>query len=189
MCKVDGCTRQIIARGWCPLHYSRWRRRGDPGGPELEYVRHSSPGEAFSDQTERSGDCLIWTGLTNGVGYGVLKVEGKAKLAHRYSWEREIGPLGPGVKLDHCVCRNPLCVETARLRPATNAENGQNRSGAARHSKTGVRNVSPRGDKYVVAMSKDNKQFHFGTYDTIAEAAEVAEAKRIELFGEFAGRG
>lgn len=30
VCSVDGCEKAVLARGWCKLHYSRWRRQGDP---------------------------------------------------------------------------------------------------------------------------------------------------------------
>ncbi len=30
-CSVDECDRPVVARGWCTLHYSRWRRTGKPG--------------------------------------------------------------------------------------------------------------------------------------------------------------
>src|SRR5262245_9342106 len=29
-CSVDGCHRPVHARGWCSLHYGRWRRLGNP---------------------------------------------------------------------------------------------------------------------------------------------------------------
>ena len=29
-CKIQGCERPHLARGWCKLHYYRWRRTGDP---------------------------------------------------------------------------------------------------------------------------------------------------------------
>lgn len=28
-CTVDGCGREVWARGWCMAHYSRWKRHGD----------------------------------------------------------------------------------------------------------------------------------------------------------------
>jgi 5-methylcytosine-specific restriction endonuclease McrA len=30
LCSVNGCSRLIASRGWCGLHYARWRRDGDP---------------------------------------------------------------------------------------------------------------------------------------------------------------
>lgn len=30
MCSVPGCDRVARARGWCRLHYERWKRQGDP---------------------------------------------------------------------------------------------------------------------------------------------------------------
>jgi len=29
-CTADDCDRQVVARGWCGLHYQRWQRTGDP---------------------------------------------------------------------------------------------------------------------------------------------------------------
>jgi len=34
-CSIDGCGRPMKSRGWCQAHYFRWRRNGDPGGPEV----------------------------------------------------------------------------------------------------------------------------------------------------------
>lgn len=36
ICSVAGCDRPVKCRGWCQAHYFRWRRSGDPGGPELQ---------------------------------------------------------------------------------------------------------------------------------------------------------
>lgn len=29
-CAIDGCERRAQARGWCKMHWKRWRRHGDP---------------------------------------------------------------------------------------------------------------------------------------------------------------
>lgn len=30
LCTVEGCDREARARGWCMMHYDRWRKNGDP---------------------------------------------------------------------------------------------------------------------------------------------------------------
>jgi hypothetical protein len=30
LCKIPGCGEEGHHRGWCDMHYARWRRHGDP---------------------------------------------------------------------------------------------------------------------------------------------------------------
>lgn len=71
--------------------------------------------------------CVVWTGSTNGVGYGILVVSpgdgSHRKLyAHRLAYERKNGPIPDGLHLDH-LCRNTLCVNPDHLEPVTAGEN------------------------------------------------------------------
>ena len=146
--------------------------------------------EVFVERTEPlpwSG-CLIWTGPLTHNGYGTMCVGGKDLRAHRYAWERERGPIPEGMQVDH-VCWNRLCCEVSHLRLATPAQNQANRSGARRDSGTGVRNVyaTPAGT-FQVRMTANGVRRQFGNYSTLAEAARVAEIRRAEMFGEFAGK-
>lgn len=34
-CSVDNCTQVAKSRGWCAMHYARWRKFGDPGDASL----------------------------------------------------------------------------------------------------------------------------------------------------------
>lgn len=50
-CSIDGCSGLAHARHWCPGHYRRWLRHGDPLGGRKNYaldegyrVRASAPG-------------------------------------------------------------------------------------------------------------------------------------------------
>lgn len=185
ICTIDGCTKKAKGRGWCSAHYERWRRNGDPLNARLWT---KSPEESFASRTEWRGDCIVWTGALTSVGYGHLYANGEMVLAHRYAWERENGPIPEGLFIDH-ICFNPACVNVPHLRLATNKENVRSRSGAPCNSTTGIRNVRRHGAGWGVYIGVDNRNCYFGTHPTLEEAIDVAEAKRQELFGEFAGRG
>ncbi len=76
--------------------------------------------------------CWNWTGAksTPGKGrkeggslpYGCIKVDGKARRAHRVSYELLVGPIPHGFVIDH-ICRNTLCCNPDHLRAMTNREN------------------------------------------------------------------
>ena len=185
-CSIDGCERtNNIRRGWCNAHYLQWRKYGDP----LKRSRFDNPEESFAARTEWQGDCLVWTGTRNASGHGRIRVDGKMPMAHRYAWEREHGPIPDGVFIDH-ICQNPPCVNVEHLRLATIQENNFHRDGPTKGNKySGLRNVYPKNSGWMVRLKKYGKPHYFGTFNTIEEAAKVAEQARKQLFGEFAGKG
>lgn len=65
--------------------------------------------------------CWIWQ-RARSHGYGQVRVNGRYVPAHRIYYEREVGPVPPGLCLDH-LCRTPACVNPAHLEPVTWAEN------------------------------------------------------------------
>lgn len=87
-CSVDGCERSARARGWCPMHYSRWRHHGDP----TVVLRW-------------------WDGRTSNIdvaGYRRIKIPGHPMaldrgwaLEHRVvAWE-VFGPFDPSMHVHH----------------------------------------------------------------------------------------
>lgn len=42
-CSISGCEKPLLARGWCGMHYRRWKRSGNPGGPKS--LREVNPPE------------------------------------------------------------------------------------------------------------------------------------------------
>ena len=186
-CKVKGCNEMNHSRGMCRPHAERLVKYGDPlAGPPIQ-TKSRTPEEAFEKFTTWQGDCLVWTG-GKVLGYGHIYVEGKQLKAHRFAWSKRNGPIPEGKEIDH-VCHNTLCVNVKHLRLATPAQNSSNRSGAPRHSASGVRNVRPYKNRWQVNVKKKGKVHYFGIYNTIEEAAKVAEQARKQLFGEYAGKG
>jgi hypothetical protein len=60
--------------------------------------------------------CWLWTGTKH--VYGLFRVNGRMKAAHRLAYEEIIGPIPAGLVLDH-LCRNPICVNPLHLEPVT----------------------------------------------------------------------
>ncbi len=72
---------------------------------------------------EPNTGCWLWTAGRNADGYGWFKAEQGAVLAHRYAYERLIGPVPDGRQLDH-LCRVRHCVNVfGHIEPVTCREN------------------------------------------------------------------
>jgi hypothetical protein len=84
--------------------------------------------------------CWEWQGLKLPAGYGVLKgLPGSPKsqlLAHRVSWEINIGPIPSGLCIDH-LCMNKSCVNPAHMELVTRGENSMRAMLGRTHCKHG----------------------------------------------------
>lgn len=127
ICTIDGCSKRVVARGWCDTHYCRWKRTGDPlvsrrvvGDDAARFWSHVDRGAG--------DDCWIWTGSTSsprrGPGYGTFRLGNRTCTAHivSYRWENGEDSIPDGHVLDH-LCRNTHCVRPSHLEPVTQAEN------------------------------------------------------------------
>lgn len=122
-CAVEGCEQPAQTRGWCGMHYARWRRNGNP-----EKSKHTHRLSEV-DATTRTGVCAhCGPGVRiqkNGEG-GWRCTPGTRGRHRRPHWLRakiaaEQGnccaicakPLGADACLDHChvtgVLRGVLC--------------------------------------------------------------------------------
>lgn len=73
-------------------------------------------------QPEPMTGCTLWLGATASRGHGHFRFHGKLRLAHRWAYERSVGPVPDGLVLDH-VCDTPACVNPEHLRPSTQRAN------------------------------------------------------------------
>lgn len=166
VCSIGGCTSLARARGWCGKHYQRWKISGDPN--KVAWIRND-PETNFWAKVDRRGpdECWPWLAYRDADGYGHFGVWNGVKqvdiVAHRYAYETKVGPIGPGLHLDHichtrapeCPCGNACphrrCVNPAHVEPVSPAENihrapispGQ-RHAARQEVRTHCKNGHPR---------------------------------------------
>ncbi len=141
ICSISGCERLAKAHGWCGKHYKRWLKTGDPSQTKWGTVE-----ERFWRKVDkRPNGCWVWGGATGENGYGRFHdgngERGKLLMAHRYSYELNVGPIPDGLFIDH-LCRNRSCVNPDHIEPVTPKEN-QHRSPLTSAGKTHCPNGHP----------------------------------------------
>lgn len=74
--------------------------------------------------TERRGDCLIWTGFANKKGYGMISLGRKANpmLTHRAAYLLAHGEVKDDLEVCH-TCDTPACIELVHLFEGTTLDN------------------------------------------------------------------
>ncbi len=137
----------------------------------------------FWQKVDMSGDCWLWTAaVVANRGYGLFSVDGHLVLAHRFAYELFNNPIPEGMQVDH-TCHVRRCVNPFHLRLVTPRQNSQNRSGAQRNSKSGVRGVSQTSSgRWLARVGYEGRTVHVGYFDDLDEAERAVTAKRTELF-------
>ena len=174
LCTVEGCKSSHHARSMCSAHYARWRRLGGVTRPNLPDA------ERFWLKVDKSGDCWEWTAAAWGLGYGAFHANGNQVLAHRWSYEHEVGPIPKGLHVDH-ICGNRKCVRPHHLRLATPGQNLQNLHNLSRNT-SGYRGVSRYRKGWQVHLQHQGKQYWKSGFLTAEDADEYAVALRNKLF-------
>lgn len=108
-CLIDGCNRPHFGRGWCEMHYDRWRSNGDP---LVAQVILGDDGARFEAHFERYGEdeCWPWVATITHEGYGVFQSGGRQLKAHRVAYEGSGRPLPDDLTIDHlCHTNDPDC--------------------------------------------------------------------------------
>lgn len=135
-CSVEGCERPSAARGWCPAHYWRWRKHGDPTGGR---ATASGDLERYFQTVvlPYEGDkCLIWP-YHNVKGYGRLDRKGQGFLVSRLVCEAEHGPPpSPQHQAAHSCGKGHLgCVAKRHLAWKTHTANQADRLTHGTHNR------------------------------------------------------
>ena len=132
-CSVSGCPKPAIARGWCNLHYRRFRRHGDvlatveprlawKGSPEARFWAKVNKDGPVPLNRPDLGPCWLWTAGLGGNGYGRFRANKRMTYAHRFAYELLVGPVPEGAELDH-LCRVRHCTRYDHLEPVPHQVN------------------------------------------------------------------
>lgn len=92
-------------------------------------VSSRSLAERFWSKVDTSAGlfgCWPWAAGRNDKGYGMFRVEGRDRRAHRIAWTLTNGPIPDGLLVLH-ECDNPPCVNPAHLHLGTDADNARER--------------------------------------------------------------
>ena len=82
----------------------------------------------FEKYIDKSGECWLWTGACDKNGYGLIGIEGKIWLAHRFSYFLANGELPAYPLVVRHKCRSKNCVNPDHLEPGTKSENQLDRA-------------------------------------------------------------
>lgn len=173
ICEIPECQKRVKAQRLCVQHWHYAKNTGT-------LAPRASLEDRFLANVDKSGDCWEWTGTRADAGYGRIQQGRKSLPAHRIAYTLAYGEIPSGKFVDH-MCHNRACVKPGHLRLATQRQNQENRSGANRNSKSGVRGVSPVGDKWLASVRVNNKAHSAGLFSTIEEAGVAVRELRAGL--------
>lgn len=112
------------------------RARGHVKGEPHEFIHNHHHRSPPFDELVRKGkpdECWVFTGQTNRERYGMYSYRSQNHMAHRFAYEKEIGPIAEGLFVLH-TCDNPPCCNPAHLMPGTPLDNVQECIERGRHT-------------------------------------------------------
>jgi len=92
-------------------------------------------------------ECWNWKACKNQYGYGLFTIAGKKVVAHRLSYELEIGSIPDGLHVCH-KCDNPSCVNPNHLFIGTRRDNWLDSINKGRQGKLNADDVHEIRRKY-----------------------------------------
>ncbi len=173
-CIVEGCNAERCnSKGWCWMHYTRWRRHGDP-----LHTERGKPQEWLDAHAGYEGDdCLPWPFGGRDNGYGTMIYDGDHCSAHRKMCELRHGPAPtPRHEAAHsCGKGHEGCVNPNHLSWKTPSENNLDKLLHGTHNR-GERHFCATLTEQIVREARDRYRPFVVTCKMLAAEYGVGEA-------------
>lgn len=127
-CTLPNCAAPIGrhgAKGYCPMHYKRYRANGDPLALRVfkrGTLVHAKVVALGWDTTPRG--CWEYRGTRDPDGYGTVSDNRKPARVHRIMYEMSNGAIPNGMVIRH-TCDNTSCINPEHLLVGTHRQNSQ----------------------------------------------------------------
>ena len=194
ICKVEGCNRKHVAKGYCDKHYRQVKKYGEVHRTRFtpnEIIEYEDYAEVvlYNKQCEEVARALIdledvervknykW-GLISSTGY--VSNSTNVSLLHRF-----IMNCPDDMVVDH-INHNKLDNRKENLRICTQQQNNMNKKMKSNNT-SGVVGVSwdKTHSKWIAHIGLNGKLINLGYYSTKKEAIKARQEAEIEHFGEY----
>lgn len=185
ICSINQCKKNIQAKGFCPMHYQRYKIHGDPLVEIPQGTRHGLRKHSLYP---------VWKNMRNrclnsnnkaypnygGRGIKVCREWDSAKKFIEYATKLP-GYSTPNKTLDRID--NDGDYKPGNIRWASRQTQTLNQRVSPRN-KTGYRGVSIYRGKFRATIRIDNTLFQLGDYSVAEDAAYVRDQFALQLFKE-----
>lgn len=181
-CAIDDCQRDSWARGWCLMHYKRWRNGvrdiSKPGN-----IKHGKTGtpEYFTWQS-------LFFRCNNPASKSYHRYGGRGiticdRWRGRNGFANFLADMGTRPSSKHSLDRinNDNNYEPSNCRWVTSHAQAVNR-GIPKNNTSGHKGVSKVGDKYCPYIKIDYRTINLGTFSKLSEAIIVRKAAEEKYF-------
>lgn len=123
-CSIRDCDGKSYCRGWCAMHYMRWKTHGDPEFVKFKRAKNGVPMQWVIGHVKFDGrDCLIWPFGGRVDPERRPYIDGKRVSRIMCELVNGPPPLGATDAAHNCGNGKDWCVHPRHLRWATKLEN------------------------------------------------------------------